>query len=317
MSKAAAAERTLSDAATTAPATPAPSGNLGGEAVASQVPAPRQQRPSVQSEDQARQMQEAPAGVPPEEQKLQVAQLYQKVGLGEGRELIVARGMTRQQAAELQTTLQNQRYVQRAAVYGQAGPQGQTFDEPAKAMPAQDAPAPRGYYGNAPAEARRVPATLPSAAAANVDATTRPYALGAAVTTQPADAAKQMSDLTAAAAPATLPAGGVGGGGIRQDAALALPATRPADTSAAGDGVAGSMPMGLDADERVDVVIVVQDDLESGVAGPAAPAAGPDATVEGAQQAPAMAGQAEDAPPAAPATQPAPSEQVEEARENP
>jgi hypothetical protein len=199
--------------------------------------------------------------------------------------LIIARRMTKTQAADLQNSLQRTRNVQRAAVYDQAmprrdedAPPGQQFPYEVRSLsPVMEPAASEADDGAARAEAATPPrlgmsvsaaATAPATQAVDAES-----ALPVMPSTKPSLTTMELADSTTQ--PATMPA-----------AAVAAP-------------IETALPEGGSAGELVDVVIVMQAGQQA--AEPAAP-------IEPASPMPAPEGAAESEQPSIPAaTQPTPA----------
>ncbi|MDQ3440294.1 MAG: hypothetical protein M3478_08080, partial [Planctomycetota bacterium] len=202
--------------------------------------------------------------------------------------LIIARGMTKQQAVELRGNLSKQTTVQRAAVYeprpmAVANRSRETSPSGGGAATTQPSPTtePLPVYQELAAAPTSSPAAPEDAGGwrdASPASPASPQSVNAAATTQDAAAALET---TTAPSPSSLESTGA--------LTLAVPGTMPSDGA---------------TDERVDVVILVEDDAPLGVAPelmeePAAPALAPTTPNAAPTTAPVD-------PDVAPATQPAP-----------
>jgi anti-sigma factor RsiW len=224
--------------------------------------------PNVALQEAAAQAQRELGTPPPEQQLAQqqqqqqpAPQAQQPVTLRTGgseteSRLIIARGMTKQQAQELSTNLSKQTTVQRAAVY----------DQKAKVAPPQRIMQRSRDFTAAP------PATRPSSSYGGgfdtaAAATTAPAGEKSdeSPTTAPADGVRKAEELSASGA-ATPPSGGQQTATptpttTTAPAPLPLASQSPSDQAAAA-GVPATMPSEALADDQpVDVVILVQDDV--------------------------------------------------------
>jgi hypothetical protein len=239
-------------AATTLPAEPAraEAKALAGQQIA--PPAPT--APASEYGGMAPPQQQAQQAFPGEAQQETPSQVLYARGYADGKELIVARGMTRQQAVELQSTLTKQRNVQRAAVYGQTPGVAEPYAAPGGVFNTESEERMKREVsgGEAPSTSLPVaPADEPFPFGPTTSSTTRPSPETKIVVdggaTQPAE--RQLADAMAATKPAAAPGGG------------------PFTLARAGDED--------DDDERVDVVIVVHDEAATGVADEVVPGAPP------------------------------------------